>query len=212
MSCIEHMWMSDTTVCPDCTKRRRSVQEAISDTTGWPMPATIRNARHAPAAIPESIAVDRNHYADATAGTKPTNPKDAAATTRLDLGNFPDTALAYGALAMTEGGQKYGEYNYRPAGVQAHVYIAACRRHLAKWWNGEEVDPKTKVPHLANALACIAVLIDAHECAVLVDDRPPVAPVADLLTRFEGIVAHLQATFPDKKARYTEREHGKAAA
>jgi hypothetical protein len=137
--------------------------------------------------------------------TKPTNPKDRAATTRLDLSNFPDTAVAYGALAMTEGGQKYGEYNYRVAGVQAHVYVAACRRHLAKWWNGEECDPKTEVPHLANAIACLAVLIDAYVCGVLNDDRPPVAPVAELLAWSETRVAHLQSEFPSKQPRHTEK-------
>lgn len=152
--------------------------------------------------------VAAQNFAASTPDKKPTNPKDRAASTRLDLSNFPDTAVAYGALAMTEGGQKYGEYNYRPAGVQAHVYVAAARRHMAKWWNGEDDDPLTKVPHLANAIACLAVLIDAHECGVLVDDRPPRAPMAELLASFEARVAHLQATFPSKQPRYTQVEHG----
>lgn len=103
---------------------------------------------------------------------------------------------------MTEGDLKYGGYNYRPSGVLASVYVAACRRHLAKWYNGEWHDEKTKVPHLASALACIAVIIDAHECGVLNDDRPPRCDVADLLRGFEANVKHLQEIFPDGPARY----------
>lgn len=137
--------------------------------------------------------------------TKPTNPKDRAATTRLDLSLFPDTAVAYGALAMTEGDLKYGGYNYRPAGVLSSVYVAACRRHLAKWYNGEEVDPRTKVPHLANALACLAVLIDSLESGNLNDDRPPYVDVAGLINRFEGNVKHLQELFPNGPNRFRQK-------
>ncbi len=136
--------------------------------------------------------------------TKPSNPKDRAATTRLDFTLFPDTAAAYGALAMTEGDCKYGGYNYRPAGVNASVYIAACKRHLAKWYNGEECDPVTSVPHLANAIACIAVLIDSLEFGNLIDDRPPKCDVAGLLKRFETNVKHLQQLYPNGPDRFKE--------
>lgn len=138
--------------------------------------------------------------------TKPTNPKDAAATTRLDLSLFPATARAYGALAMTEGDLKYGGYNYREAGVMASIYYAACGRHLDKWYNGEEIDPKTGVPHLANALACIAVLIEGVEMGNLNDDRPPRCDVAGLLARFQEKVAHLQKLFPRNAQRYRAKQ------
>ena len=139
---------------------------------------------------------------------KPTNPKDRAATTRLDISLFPDTAVAYGAPAMTEGDCKYGGYNFRSAGVLASIYYSACRRHLSKWFNGEDSDPKTGLPHLANALACIAVLIDSIEMGNLKDDRPPKADLAGLLTRMETDVKRLQELFPNAPGRYTEVEHG----
>ncbi len=138
-----------------------------------------------------------------TSDTKPTNPKDAAATSRLDLSLFPAPARAYGALAMTEGHLKYGGYNYRDAGVLASIYYAAAGRHLDKWFNGRDIDPKTGVPHLANALACIAVLIDAVECNKLNDDRPPRCDMDRLLAWAEERVAQLQELFPNGRARYT---------
>jgi hypothetical protein len=135
--------------------------------------------------------------------TKPTNPKDRAATSRLDLSLFPATARAYGALAMTEGHLKYGGYNYREAGVLASIYYAAAGRHLDKWFNGQTCDPKTGIPHLANALACIAVLIDAVECAKLNDDRPPRCNMDNILQWAEQRVIGLQELFPSGPARYT---------
>lgn len=143
--------------------------------------------------------------------TKETNPKDRAATTRLDFSVWPETASAYGALAMTEGDYKYGAYNYRIAGVLASVYVSALRRHMAKWYNGEDNDPHTGVPHLANAIACLGVLIDASEAGALIDDRPPKADLGRLLTEFEAKVKRLQEVFPPSKGpgKFTEIKHGK---
>lgn len=137
---------------------------------------------------------------------KLTNPKDQAATDRLDMSLFPDAAVAYGALAMTEGHLKYGGFNYRVAGVQASVYIAALRRHVAKWYNGEEVDPDTKVPHLANALACLAIMIDAKECRKLNDDRPPKCDIGRLMDSQRAVVRHLQEKYPSGPGRHVESD------
>jgi len=134
---------------------------------------------------------------------KNTNPKDRLSKDRLDLSLFPVIARAYGALAMTEGGLKYAPYNWREPGqgVRATVYYAACSRHLDKWLSREWEDPETGVPHLASALACIAILIDAVETDSLNDDRPKFldgdkdvfAGVTDMLTEK---AKHLHRMFP----------------
>ena len=134
---------------------------------------------------------------------KYSNPKDRVSTAKLDLSLFPDTAAAYGALAMTEGDLKYGGYNYRVAGVSFNVYVAAVRRHIAAVYNGEWHDPQTGVPHLANAIACLAVLIDAAECGKLVDDRPPGSPVGDLQRNLQCNVKQLQEMFMEPPKRFT---------
>lgn len=135
---------------------------------------------------------------------KPTNPKDRAAVDRLDLSLFPDTAVAYGALAMTEGDLKYGGYNWRIGKVKASVYYAALRRHAAAWFNGEHRDPKTRVKHLANAIACLGILIDATEGGWLVDDRPPRAPVGRLHRALQKDARRLLRLFPGGPDRFTE--------
>jgi hypothetical protein len=135
---------------------------------------------------------------------KPSNPKDRAAIHRLDMSLFPMSALAYGALAMTEGDCKYGGYNFRPAGVSVNTYVAGLLRHLAKFYNGEWDDAKTSVPHLASMLACVAIIVDGFEHGNIVDDRPPVQDTSGLLTKFQSVVEHLHRIFPDGPERYTE--------
>ncbi len=136
--------------------------------------------------------------------TKPTNPKDRLAISRVDMGLFPDTAVIYGALGMTEGDLKYGSYNFREAGVLASVYHAAMRRHMARWWNGEDIDQSTGVPHLASALSCIAIIVDAQVNGMLADDRPIRGDVKTALINAEAKVRNLQLTFPNPPERYTQ--------
>jgi hypothetical protein len=130
--------------------------------------------------------------------TKNTNPKDAIGSTKLPLDLVPDTAVGEMALAFLEGALKYGKFNWRVEGVRASIYIAAARRHLAKFVNGEDEDQATLVPHLASVMACCAIILDAKVSGKLVDDRPPVAPVQG---HFDGIlkgkVAWLQELFKD---------------
>lgn len=123
---------------------------------------------------------------------KASNPKEAIGSTKLDFSLVPSSAIAYMASAFTEGALKYGAYNWRAAGVRASTYYAAVNRHLTKWWNGESFDPKTKVHHLANAQACLAILLDAELVDMLNDDRPPKAYMTGLIEQLEGTVTHLK--------------------
>ena len=136
---------------------------------------------------------------------KPTNPKDRAATSRLDFSLVPTSAIAYAALAFTEGDAKYGGYNWRVAGVSASVYIAASLRHISKFYNGEECDDVSKVPHLGSAIACLAVVIDSIEMGNLNDDRPPPLDMGGILTRAESIVKHLHSIYPNGPDRVTHQ-------
>lgn len=128
---------------------------------------------------------------------KPTNPKDIIGSGKLPLGLVPDTIAVQVALAFLEGALKYGRYNWRIAGVRASIYREALDRHLMRWWNGQDVDPKTRVKHLASIIACAGILLDAELCGKLEDDRPPAAPIWELIDEQEEIVAHLKEVFKD---------------
>ena len=131
--------------------------------------------------------------------TKDTNPKDAAASGKLEFSLIPSTALVALALGFTEGDWKYGGHNYRIAGVLASVYYDALKRHMESWWGGEDIDPDSGLPHLYKAMCCVAVLIDAKACNKLTDNRPPIAPVAQMIRDAVTDIARLRQG--ERKAR-----------
>jgi hypothetical protein len=133
---------------------------------------------------------------------KPTNPKDQIAVTKLPLHLVPSTLEVFAVLAFLEGASKYGAFNWRVAGVRASVYKSAAERHLKKWWNGEWADKRTGVPHLASAIACLAIILDAGVCGKLTDDRPPPAPVSDLIDGMEADVRRLLDLFADRNPHH----------
>lgn len=133
-----------------------------------------------------------------TADTKPTNPKDAIGVSKVPMHLVPGSAKAYLAMAFLEGALKYGKYNWRIAGVRSSIYMDAMERHYEKFKNGEDVDKKTKIPHLASVMACCAIILDAHLVGKLTDDRPPGAPVSELLDGLVDHIEHLKDLFKDE--------------
>lgn len=105
--------------------------------------------------------------------TKETNPKDAVGIRKVAMSAVPAQPLMELGLAMMEGARKYGRHNYRVTGVRASVYYDAALRHLMAYWEGEDTDPDSGLPHLVKAMACLCVLRDSTIRGNYVDDRPP---------------------------------------
>jgi hypothetical protein len=141
---------------------------------------------------------------------KSTNPKDVISRGKLPLELVPDSMRVFAALGFLEGALKYGRFNWRIAGVRASVYRSAMDRHLSKWWNGEDKDPFTGIPHLASALACIAIILDADVSGKLTDDRPPGQPLlSTLIDATQDNVAKLNELFKDHNPKqYTIKDSG----
>jgi len=110
-----------------------------------------------------------NGYSEPT--EKGENPKERLGKLKPDLSLIPQSVLILEALAMMEGADKYGPYNWRKTKVQARTYIAATMRHLAAWLDGEEDAPDSGIHHLAHARASLGVLMDAQVSGMMVDDR-----------------------------------------
>lgn len=100
------------------------------------------------------------------------NPKDLLGIKKVRLSLVPESSVIYQATAMENGADKYGPYNWRTKKVIASIYIDACKRHLGSWFDGEELASDSKVHHLAHAIACLGIIIDAKETGNLIDDRP----------------------------------------
>jgi hypothetical protein len=131
------------------------------------------------------------------------NPKDVIGSGKVPLGIVSDIACAEEALALTEGGSKYGAYNYRAAPVRASIYLDAARRHIAKWQNGESRDYRTGVHHLGSVRACIGIILDADAMGTLIDDRPPANPaVIAMIDAMDVRVKHIREMFKDRNPKH----------
>lgn len=130
-------------------------------------------------------------------GSKPTNPKDAIGSGKIPMHLWPNTASAMGSIGLLNGMLKYGRANFRAIGIRSSIYYDAARRHLDAWFEGEECDPDDGVPHLAAALACLAIIVDAQAAGKLNDDRQFAGGYRDLmeeLTPHVGRLKDLHAT------------------
>ncbi len=139
--------------------------------------------------------------------TKPTNPKDAIGSSKVPpLSMIPQRVVGELGLALLEGACKYGRHNYRGAGVRASVYVDALQRHLAAWWEGQDVDPDSGLSHLVKAMACLAVLRDSQLQGNWTDDRPPRASNADTwVAELNAKASEILARYPDPKPPHTEK-------
>lgn len=139
-------------------------------------------------------------------GNPAINPKDAIGSTKLPLELWPAEATAMGCIGMLEGKEKYGRNNFIAGdGVIASIYVAAAKRHLDAWFEGEENAPDSGAPHLANALASVAIIVKAQAHGKLIDDRnysPNPGAYRRLIDSLTPHVARLKEMFRDKNPKH----------
>lgn len=104
---------------------------------------------------------------------KASNPKQALGVKKVNYHVVPAPVIAELSVALLEGACKYGSHNWRVVGVRASTYYDACLRHLNSYWEGEEYDKESGIPHLTKAIACLTVLRDSQMMGNHIDDRPP---------------------------------------
>ncbi len=135
-----------------------------------------------------------------------TNPKDAVGTKKVPMSTVPLPVLYEVALSMLEGAREYGRHNYRVAGVRASVYYDALWRHIGAWWEGEDVDPKSGLHHIAKAIATLLVLRDSQMANNWVDDRPPKIIDSDFWVDVNKHAADIVNSIPNSAHTYTQIE------
>jgi hypothetical protein len=119
---------------------------------------------------------------------KDTNPKDAIGVKKVSTSVIPGSAIFHLGTAMMDGAGKYGPYNWRKGPVKSSVYIDAAERHMRLWFEGEERAKDSGVHHLAHAMGCMAILLDAWEHGMLTDDRPAPGQLGSVLDWLNGMV------------------------
>ncbi len=88
---------------------------------------------------------------------------------RMDL--IPVSTLNALSSVLQFGAQKYGDNNWRQGLAWSRVY-AALQRHLVDFWDGQDLDLESGLPHLHHAACNIAFLIEYFEKNKDLDDRP----------------------------------------
>lgn len=150
-----------------------------------------------------SIAGRFKLYKEPVGNTKDTNPKDACGVKKIPTSTISAPVKAEVGVAMLEGAMKYGRHNYRVSGVRASVYYDAVNRHMDAFWEGEDIDPDSGLPHISKAIAGLVVLRDAQLQDKFVDDRPPKSKdgwQADL----QPVIDELFKKYPTPKPAHTE--------
>lgn len=91
------------------------------------------------------------------------------------------------AMALGNGAQKYGPYNWRVEPVQGRIYLEAAERHLNLLLDGEDFDRDTGIHHGAFVLSTMAIYLDAMVYGTLIDNRPLPGRTGDLVAYFNRI-------------------------
>lgn len=136
---------------------------------------------------------------------KPTNPKDAVGIRKPRFySGMSCHVRRLVSIGMMEGAMKYGRHNYRAAGVRASVYYDATNEHLDDWYEGEDIDPDSKLSHVIKAICSLYVLADAIVTGNLVDDRPPrTMKVRDIVNENQKLVNELFERYPNPEQAFT---------
>jgi len=77
---------------------------------------------------------------------------------RFDL--LPMKPVIEMVKVLTYGADKYSDENWRKVEPLRARYFAAALRHIIAWWEGEELDNESNLPHLAHAMCCIVFLME----------------------------------------------------
>jgi hypothetical protein len=109
------------------------------------------------------------------------NPKTVYGMSKPGIEGVPVAPLFMVGEVMRLGIRKYGLTNWRHDPISASVYYNAAMRHIMTWWDGDNIDFESQQPHLAHAVACLLILMDARLSDDLIDDRPSAGLTASYL-------------------------------
>lgn len=89
---------------------------------------------------------------------------------KVRVGLIPIYPLWTVAQVYTMGAAKYADNNWR-LGMQWSRVFDATLRHLYSFWNGEDIDPESGLPHPAHAAFGCLTLIEYMKTHRELDDR-----------------------------------------
>ena len=100
------------------------------------------------------------------------NPKTALGEAKPKMSDTPTESIRLLGQVHSMGAAKYGAFNWREKTVSSTVYYDAAMRHLMAYFDGQDIDEESGLPHLAHVMACCSILLDASNGNTLNDNRP----------------------------------------
>lgn len=94
--------------------------------------------------------------------------KHDAEKPRVDL--IPFESLEVIGEVLGFGAKKYGAHNWTK-GMEWHRLHRAAIGHIGAWSRGENLDPESRLHHLAHASCCLLFLLSYHLNETGTDDR-----------------------------------------
>lgn len=101
--------------------------------------------------------------------TSATGGEKGVKLARFDL--LPVRPLTRIAELYGKGAEKYADHNWR-RGYEWSKSYAALMRHATQFWDGEDFDAETEMPHLASVAFHAMALLEFMETHRDYDDRP----------------------------------------
>ena len=104
--------------------------------------------------------------------TQVTDPGKKFDDEKLPYHLLPTDAIEEIVKVLQHGAKKYQPRNWEK-GMKWSRPFSAMMRHSLAWWRGEDLDPETKLPHMAHAGCCVLFLISysIRQNAKSYDDR-----------------------------------------
>ena len=90
---------------------------------------------------------------------------------KLPIHLIPPESIMHLSRIFEYGAKKYSPDNWRKGMAYSRMYSSAMR-HLLAFWNGEDEDRESQLPHLAHAAwNCLALLWYLDNLTLELDDR-----------------------------------------
>ena len=100
-------------------------------------------------------------------------------TGKPQIHQVPKSLVTGVAEVLEFGARKYQKHNWRK-GNDWNISYDSGMRHMMSWWEGEDIDPESKLHHLKHAAANIAFLMEMVEKEqTQFDDRPKIEVETD---------------------------------
>jgi hypothetical protein len=117
------------------------------------------------------------------------NPKTALGRMKLSATTVPTKIWLLDMAAHEYGTAKYGQMNWRKAGIPISIYLDAIKRHLMELKAGYDIDDGPQgsgLPHVIMIRANCAIIYDAGDKGMLDDDREKDPGLRELAIELAG--------------------------